>query len=165
MPDPNAAVRDFIYLDARGGPWIRTLQSLDTSRPIWDDPGFWHRATDPEALTSLLSRLGVAGAPPAALDTGPAPSAAADQAPARAGTGTPSQVADDGPASTDAAAWGLGGLLTGVLLTLATLALRARRASRAAEVPDEELRAATEPAEADEWPETVPEELVSTTRR
>ncbi|MFK4085797.1 hypothetical protein ACI2LF_16930 [Kribbella sp. NPDC020789] len=46
---------DIIYPDAPGGPWIATSESRDGG-PTLGKP-VWHRATDPVALTKLLSTL------------------------------------------------------------------------------------------------------------
>jgi hypothetical protein len=112
---------DRIYLGARGGPWIATQVSNGDS--LWDSPVRWHRPANGKQLAGLLDRLGlstdasqdpsfdgVAGASvPESRDATAVPPARVDQEPAAAGESI----------WLSRAAWGLGGLLGGALLTLA----------------------------------------------
>jgi hypothetical protein len=121
---------DRIYPDAPGGPWIATQTSFDGSGDIWSSPVQWHNATQGNALTGLLTRLGLLGgsaaAPPA--DVAPPASPAAVQPTAQPAT-------DDRPSGP---LWGLAGLALGVALTVAALRVAGRRRHPESEVPTTE---------------------------
>ncbi len=107
---------DRVYLGGKDGPWIAT--QVGGSEALWDSPVLWHHPEDGTRLAALLDDLGlgtsasqdpgfdgVAGAPVVENEKAAAPP-----------TTSPSETDEQG--WWGAAAWALGGLLGGALLTL-----------------------------------------------
>jgi len=123
---------DRIYVGGDGAPWISTQVGTETGS-IWDGQVVWHQPASPgEAaeLVALLDRLGVGKAAAEGDFSGvagaPVPESSAP-------------VTESGPAPGKSSAvapiwWGLGGLASGVLLTL--LSLRLRRGHAPEPAPD-----------------------------
>lgn len=110
---------DRIYPDAEGGPWIATQEMDFDTGTIWDSPVVWHRPVAGKQLSTLLDGL-LAGQAPDQAAAAPARSEPPAAAPAESGNGV---------------WWGLGGLVAGVVLTLAGVRLRQTRSTSANALP------------------------------
>ena len=109
---------DRVHITDEDGVWIETVVQTDGGN-LLEQPGKWHRAVDPNALTAVLSKAGLLakGADPA---SDPEPMTTATSA-AESPATTPA------PSNTWlAAATGIGGLLVGAAGSIVML----RRASR-----------------------------------
>ena len=143
MHDVSVWRVDRVYVDAAGGPWISSQESVGGS--IWEAPETWHRAAQPKALVALLSSMGLlAGTSGAAPGEPTVPVTAATSQPDTTGQGTTGQdttgqntTGQDGVGTGNGAPdraadgfspvrAGLLGLLVGALLTglVAVAALR-----------------------------------------
>jgi hypothetical protein len=122
---------DRVFLDADDGPWISTQMALDGG-DIWAKPPTWHTAGEAKRLVTLLDRLGVGSTTVGQGATGHASnSAGVAVGTGREGTSQAAvaQPAKASPTVTESGrtgglpgptgwAWGLGGVLLGVILTL-----------------------------------------------
>jgi hypothetical protein len=129
---------DQVYVGGHGGPWISTQQSTEGSQGISGSAPVWHTATNSARLIALLDRLGVnPGSAGSAVDsTGtraggdinanaapqPATSPAAGSFKAGSTQGV-SRTNDTGKRSSAELMWGLVGLASGVVITLAAVAV------------------------------------------
>lgn len=109
---------DRVHITDEDGAWIETMVRTDGGN-LLEQPGKWHRAIDPNALTAVLSKAGL-------LAKGAAPASAPE--PMTTATSTAeSPPKTPAPSSTWlAAATGIGGLLVGAAGSIVVL----RRASR-----------------------------------
>lgn len=110
---------DHIYLQGEGAPWIST-QVGGPNGEIWDSEVVWHQPADGAALEALLDRLGVGSTSLA----GEAEDDAETSAARSVDTAVPSTSASGGLADAETSpyaviGWVLGGLLLGVLGSVA----------------------------------------------
>jgi hypothetical protein len=135
---------DRIYVGAGGEVWISTQSTMDGS--IWEAPALWHQPDHPARLAGLLDDLGLGDKVTTDSGVDETAGAPADGTPpASAPTTTPETVMDvptDGGQDWFAsAAWAVGGLTCGVLLT----ALWARWRRRVAARPDHDVASSPAP--------------------
>lgn len=110
---------DTIYLDAAGGPWIATVESLE-GRPSGEP--VWHRSTNPAKLEKILGELGLLGA--RAASAAPTTAAAAPSAPPAA---APTQTVQAETSALTGWRWALPGFALGLLVAVAAVRLVPRR--------------------------------------
>lgn len=113
---------DRVYLSAQGGPWVATQVMTGEGGSIWDSPVVWHQPPSGKELSTLLDELGVGEAARTARDFdgvsgAPVPAVSEPAAPPAAAASS----------SVSGVWWALGGVLGGVLLTLAWMRLRTAR--------------------------------------
>ncbi|MGH3861799.1 hypothetical protein [Actinokineospora sp.] len=104
---------DRIYLTS-AGPVIESRTVRADGQGIWDVPASWHTSSSPKELMALLDSL--------KLTSGPASAQIADAAKA-APAPAPAPVE---PVADVRWEWGIGGLIAGVLLTVAAVLVRPR---------------------------------------
>ncbi|MFF0447003.1 hypothetical protein ACFYT4_11400 [Streptomyces sp. NPDC004609] len=105
--------------------WIHSTVT-ETGADAWSEPGAWHRAEDPRALTALLRSLGISAEKTATGEGGVTPVAPTFEPPGaeegkRAGADDPVPATRTAAASSDATAnwwWAIPGLVTGAVLTV-----------------------------------------------
>ena len=109
---------DRVHITDKDGAWIETVVRTDGGN-LLEQPGKWHRAIDPNALTAVLGKAGL-------LADGAAPASAPEPMTTASSTAQ-SPATTPAPSSTWlAVATGIGGLLVGVAGSIVML----RRASR-----------------------------------
>ena len=119
---------DRVYLGGKGGPWIAT--QVDGPEGLWESPVLWHHPEDGARLTALLEDLGLgtsASQDPGFEGVAGAPVDQSDKT--TAATPPASLPATDEQGWWGRAAWALGGLLGGTLLTLGWTRRRATPAA------------------------------------